>query len=428
MSLIRFHVGRQGLSLRVPAWLACLTAAWALGGCVTQPAAPLPERPAQLADGASFDAAIDNAVDDLLVQLQRLPEFQPPPKSQLDLVLQRAPNAPPPVRIAVDTPVDAVTGQETVATQLLDSRLLGRAAAKFPQFDVQRASQESLSAARFILVSTLTALPSTDPKQVRYRVNLSLADMRSSLIVAQAAALSSGAGVDSTPTPYFRDSPALTRDRIVDGQIKTSQSSVGTAADGVYLANLTVGALISEGSRLYDAGRYADALHVYETAVARPDGRQARVYNGLYLTNTQLGRTDAAEQAFGRIISLGLATNNLSIKFLFRPSSTEFLPEPKVSGPYPMWLKALAREISAGKHCMSIVGHSSKTGSEGVNDRLSLARATTIQRRLEVLSSDIAGRLQSVGMGFRENLIGTGTDDLRDALDRRVEFKVRSCT
>ena len=30
-------------------------------------------------------------------------------------------------------------------------------------------------------------------------------------------------------------------------------------------------------------------------------------------------------------------------------------------------------------------------------------------------------------MGFRENVIGTGTDDLRDALDRRVEFKVRPC-
>jgi hypothetical protein len=31
-------------------------------------------------------------------------------------------------------------------------------------------------------------------------------------------------------------------------------------------------------------------------------------------------------------------------------------------------------------------------------------------------------------MGFHENLVGSGTDDLRDALDRRVEFKVRSCS
>lgn len=427
MPTLRLIFNAQPHKRIVAKWLIYFGAAWILLGCVTQPTAPLPERPAQLDVHASFDAAIDNAVDDLLVQLQRLPEFQPPPKSSLDLILQRAPNAPAPVKIVVDTAVDAVTGQETIATQLLDGRLLGRASAKFPQFEVQRMSQEFLSSARYILVSTLTALPSTDPKLVRYRVNLSLADMRTSLVVAQSASLSTAVGVDSTPTPFFGDSPALTKDRIVDGQIKTSLSSVGTVVDGVYLANLTVGALIAEGSRLYDAGRHAEALRVYEVAAARPDGRQARVYNGLYLTNTQLGRTEAAEQAFGRIISLGLATNNLSIKFLFRPTSVEFLAETKASSPYPMWLKALAKEISAGKYCMSVIGHSSKTGSEGVNDRLSLSRANTIQRRLEALSPDITGRLQSVGMGFRENLIGTGSDDLRDALDRRVEFRVRAC-
>jgi hypothetical protein len=31
-------------------------------------------------------------------------------------------------------------------------------------------------------------------------------------------------------------------------------------------------------------------------------------------------------------------------------------------------------------------------------------------------------------MGFRENLVGTGTDDARDALDRRVEFKISECS
>ena len=31
------------------------------------------------------------------------------------------------------------------------------------------------------------------------------------------------------------------------------------------------------------------------------------------------------------------------------------------------------------------------------------------------------------GVGSRENIIGTATDDARDALDRRVSFKVFSC-
>ena len=65
--------------------------------------------------------------------------------------------------------------------------------------------------------------------------------------------------------------------------------------------------------------------------------------------------------------------------------------------------------------------------NEQFNDRLSLQRAVAIQRRIEAQAPETAGRLVSVGMGFRENLVGSGTDDLRDALDRRVEFKVRNC-
>jgi outer membrane protein OmpA-like peptidoglycan-associated protein len=152
-----------------------------------------------------------------------------------------------------------------------------------------------------------------------------------------------------------------------------------------------------------------------------------RVLNGLYLANTQLGRTEDAEKAFAKIVALGLATNSLSVKFLFKPGSTDFIADPKVSGPYNTWLRLVAREVAASKACLNIIGHTSRTGTEPYNDRLSLQRAITIQRKIEASASETAGRLVSVGVGFRENLVGSGTDDLRDALDRRVEFKVRSC-
>lgn len=397
-----------------------------LGACVSNPSAPTPERPAVLSAAAEFDVAIDYAVDDLLVQVARLPEFQVVPKSALEQALQRNPEPPPKIKIAVDSTLDGGTGQQTAATVLMDQRLLARAIAKFPQFDVLAVSPDTLGTSRFILVATVTSLERVG-QAGSFRINVSLTDMRSGFVVAQAAARSTATGVDPTPTPYFRDSPALTRDRAVDGQIRTAQTDVGAAADGVYLSSLTVAALIAEGSRLYDAAQYEASLRVYETAVAKPDGKQARVFNGLYLTNTQLGRADAAEQAFGKIASLGLATNNLSIKFLFKPGGTEFLPDPKVSAPYPMWVRVMAKEIAAGKHCLNIIGHSSRTGSENVNERLSLQRAATLQKRLESFAPDVVGRLQPFGVGYRENLIGTGTDDLRDALDRRVEFKVRSC-
>jgi hypothetical protein len=32
------------------------------------------------------------------------------------------------------------------------------------------------------------------------------------------------------------------------------------------------------------------------------------------------------------------------------------------------------------------------------------------------------------GKGFRENLVGSGSDDAVDALDRRVEFRIVPCS
>jgi outer membrane protein OmpA-like peptidoglycan-associated protein len=245
--------------------------------------------------------------------------------------------------------------------------------------------------------------------------------------VAQSATRIRSEGVDTTPTPFYRDSPSLTKDRTVEGQIKTAQTPTGGAADEFYISRLPINALISEGSNRYEAGNYDEALRYYEAAAARPEGQQLRVLNGLYLANTQLGRTDEAEKAFAKIVALGLATNSLSVKFLFRPGSLDFLADPKVSGPYNTWLRLVAREVAASKSCLTIIGHTSHTGAEQFNDRLSLQRAVTIQRRIEAQAPETAGRLTSVGMGFRENLVGSGTDDLRDALDRRVEFKVRNC-
>ena len=92
-----------------------------------------------------------------------------------------------------------------------------------------------------------------------------------------------------------------------------------------------------------------------------------------------------------------------------------------------MWLRTVAREVAASKACLSIVGHTSRTGVEQFNDRLSLQRAVAIQRRIEGLAPETVSRLQSAGVGSRENLVGSGTDDMRDSLDRRVEFRVRNC-
>jgi outer membrane protein OmpA-like peptidoglycan-associated protein len=76
---------------------------------------------------------------------------------------------------------------------------------------------------------------------------------------------------------------------------------------------------------------------------------------------------------------------------------------------------------------MAIIGHSSKTGPEEVNDSLSLRRAQYIRQRLVAESGQLADRTRAEGQGSRHNLVGSGTDDVVDALDRRVEFSIVEC-
>ena len=77
---------------------------------------------------------------------------------------------------------------------------------------------------------------------------------------------------------------------------------------------------------------------VEATAMAR---RRLIAHIALHLTDQAAAdrQADAAEAAFRRIVALGLATNALSVKFLFRPSSTDFLPDPTISAPYALWLR-----------------------------------------------------------------------------------------
>ena len=177
----------------------------------------------------------------------------------------------------------------------------------------------------------------------------------------------------------------------------------------------------------YNAERYEEALGQYRSALATPAGEQMRVLNGIYLATSKLNRPAEAEAAFGRVVAFGIAARQIGVKFLFNPNGTDFWSDSKISGPYAMWLRQIARESAAAKACMEVVGHTSKTGTEAYNDALSLRRASAIRQRLVGEAAELGPRMKPQGMGFRQNLVGSGSDDAVDALDRRVEFKIVDC-
>ena len=218
------------------------------------------------------------------------------------------------------------------------------------------------------------------------------------------------------------------KDKVIEGYARTSATPPGQRGDAFYLERIAEATMIHEATSLYNQERYVEALGRYRSALAMPTGEQLRVVNGIYLASVKLGRTAEAEQAFGRVVALGIAYNELGVKFLFNPGSTQFWSDPKVSGAYPMWLRQIARESTGARVCMTIVGHTSRTGSEPLNDALSLQRANFIRERLAAEAQSLAAKTKTSGMGFRQNIVGSGTDNAVDALDRRVEFRIVPCT
>lgn len=347
-----------------------------------------------------------------------------------DLVRQLGPQVLESDVLLLDPMVDRATGQQTGASLRLQAVLVDSLATELPEIEIVPLSGESVDDSRLLLAGTLALLPADtiDPVD-QYTANVSLTDRDIGIVVAQAAARFEEPGLDRTPTAFYDESPSLTRDRSVEGYLTTAETPRGQPADALYVDQIPTAALLAQALEDYNAGRWEEALASYERAAERTDGQQLRTFNGLYLTNLRLDRVDAAEEAFGQIVSLGLATDNLAVKFLFQPGSTEFWSSPELSGMYPMWLRRIAQAVESSGSCLNILGHTSRSGSAELNDRLSLQRAERVAALLEAeAGGNLAGQLRATGRGFSENIIGTGTDDASDAIDRRVEFSVVPCS
>jgi hypothetical protein len=370
----------------------------------------------------TFEKAATDATDALVAQTGRLPAFL----ARIEVLLAKPDPKLPKRTIVLDPMLDTITGQQTSATALFERRVTQRIGNNYPQFEFLPFQSANLTRAQYLLTGTMARVPGPIGKAA-VRLSLALTDLKSGLVVAQASTLARDENLDSTPSPYYKDSPVLIKDKVVEGYAKTTTTPAGQRADPYYMERIAAASVISEATTLYNAEKYQDALGQYRTALSTPQGEQLRVQSGIYLTNMKLGHVAVAEQAFGRIVALGIAYNELGVKFLFNPGSTEFWADPKISGSYGMWLRQIAREAVSSKSCMAILGHTSHSGPAPINDALSLRRAAYVRQRLAQEAPELAARTRAEGMGFRQNIVGSGTDNSFDVLDRRVEFKIVPC-
>jgi outer membrane protein OmpA-like peptidoglycan-associated protein len=338
-------------------------------------------------------------------------------------------NGTSPLPFVIDPLIDGATGAQSKATSHIQEKVLALAKTKYTRFQVQPFTGSALNSKPLVLIGTLNTInraAEMKGNRTSWWLCVVLVDLRTGKVVAKGVALAQLDGVDITPLDYFKDSPAWSSaDDATSTYVKNCQKSkVGDLVDPKYLDGLFASSLIAQAIEAYDKGQYQDALDLYKSAAASPGGDQLRLYVGLYLANQKLGDTGAEDDAFRRVVDFGLTHQRLAVKFLFRPSSTLFINDPKTATEYDMWLSQIAKEATARDVCLVVTGHTTPTGLPAINRELSVLRAEYIKDRLDTLQPPMTIRTIADGVGSRENLVGTGKDDDTDALDRRVEFKV----
>lgn len=425
-------------SLRRWATLALLVLA---AGCATPPPPPPPQPP---------PAAPPPAPEPVVAPAPEAPPPapvappappSPPPILPFEEAVLSAANTllgkaqlPPDARynLVIDPLIDGVTGAQTTTTQAMGLWLTRLIQDRYPRFTVQPFRAATVQQGPLILIGTFTGVNGerkTEGKREAYRICLALADLKTGKLVGKGLAFAGTEGTDPTPVPFFRDAPVWLDDAATTGYIRTCQGTrAGDPINPNYLDKIVTAATVAEAIDAYGKNQFADALKLYEVALASPGGDQLRVHTGLYLTNLKLRRMDAARKAFGQVVEQGLEQKRLGVKFLFRPGTAAMWVDPKAGPlPYPMWLNEIAGRAAKRPTCLEFGGHTSASGAEPLNDRLSLLRADSVRKAVEAVSPALGKRLVSKGHGSRQMLVGNGRDDLSDALDRRVELLVKDC-
>lgn len=361
----------------------------------------------------SYEVAVRMATHDLLVQISNQQEIIEKHKNLI---------------FVTDTIVNADTGDEIKISKQIAAIVAKTAKEDFPKFSVLEMNSQNLEQTNYIVIGTIKQEMYRESQAKLPHLFLSIVEKTTGQIKAHTEVWISSQNMDLQPTTLYIDSPMYIKDARFDALIAIAKATSGTAADKEYFDMLATTALLTEASNAYDNGDYSLALGLFAKAAGRNDGMVMKTFTGLYQSLLKLHRPEEAEEIFGKLAALGIRSGNLSIKFLFIVNDTNFSGDSEELSEYGIWIRQIAKEMIAANVCVEISGHASNSGKAEYNKKLSHKRASTIQKKLQVIAPEIAARTAVVGRGVEENIIGTGTDDIRDAIDRRVEFKLLDCS
>jgi outer membrane protein OmpA-like peptidoglycan-associated protein len=324
---------------------------------------------------------------------------------------------------------DADSDEVPEISREIEKIIIEEGTRNFEGFNISRLTSKNIVQADYIINGTiqLESYPRRDTKkpQKYYRVYGEVRALPDAKIIGKSSVWISDINLNYTPTPIYRDSPLYLKDRHLTLPEETRRQ---TYSEDFHKISLETRALLIEAQTAYDNGDYERAKVLFNLVAHRKDGHDLGTYAGLYLVNYKLGRYEEAEKAFFKVVSISVEKYRfLTVKYLFGVNSVEFLKDKDLRERYDTWIRNIGKYFHNTDYCLRIVGHASHTGTKAYNNQLSLDRAKRIQKRLQKTFPEVFQRTETVGKGFSENIVGIGTDDERDALDRRVELFIDDC-
>lgn len=284
-------------------------------------------------------------------------------------------------------------------------------------------SQSTLPPAHYVVHSALTIDKSSEGQV--YDLNVWLRDAKTGRLLAHGLNKVLAQGLPYALTAESKDSPVYTEPLNPNTKGFDLRQEMQRPN---YQARLQLEAILADAAKAYANAQYAKALEFYEAAKSTKNGMSLRTLAGRYLSLLRMNRHAEARVAFADLLKYGFNRSNmLTFKILFAVDSTKFAGGDFLSSQYQVWTEEIADYLKYQQRCLLVVGHSSHTGSEEYNLKLSTARATVIRQAMATKQPLAGTRTQAEGKGFHENIVGTGTDDFRDAVDRRVEFRKQTC-
>jgi len=323
--------------------------------------------------------------------------------------------------IVMDLFVDEDTGEIPLVSQRIQSVMLDEATRRFIDFRVARLTQEESRKADYMISGSIH-LGATETKDIiNYRVSAVVIDAWNMNPIGTARQWVSDPSLDYTPMALYRDNPFYDPAYTMRLRRTGISEDVVPSMDRTY--SLETLALLRDATSAYDRANYEVAHTLFSEAASRADGQTLLILAGLYLTNLHLGRLPQADDTFIRIIDIGVKSHGvITVRFLFYKNSVDFWGAESVQARYGTWIDGIGNYFAKRKDCLRIVGHPSNTGPEEWNRQLSILRAQKIRNLLKPTLPAVNTRSMAVGKGSTENVVGIGTDDERDALDRRVEI------